>query len=329
MGAGANFANILRKKHNLTVPVDIKALVEEYAVLEFKRFPADASTIDGVTLNLKKADKVQVFINTRQPQTRLQFTLAHELGHIIIPWHTGNIIENFSNDENEDPFSNYSICESEADEFASELLLPSDWVNDLVNDINDIQGLKEVVETIENMTKMSHSAIGYKVIKYLNPGFVFVVANEDGYIKWFKSSISTNDTLSHEKKGQYLFSTDFYKRNKDNHFYILVNGLQYLWFFTAKEIKIEYNENDERTDKELVKDIVNDLGMNPRFHIGSISSALAYCRQNLQESRSLTFENLYRACIEKVNRETKYRWITEHPDYKTYIYKRTLKLLDS
>mgnify|MGYP003431852820 FL=1 len=57
MGPGANFANILRKKHNLPIQFDIKVLVEEYATLEFKRFPPYASNIDGVTLNLKKVDK--------------------------------------------------------------------------------------------------------------------------------------------------------------------------------------------------------------------------------------------------------------------------------
>ena len=86
----------MRKKHNLPIQFDIKVLGEEYATLEFMRLPPYASNIDGVTLNLKKVDKPQVFINSSQPQKRLQFTLAHELGHIIIPWHTGNIVENFS-----------------------------------------------------------------------------------------------------------------------------------------------------------------------------------------------------------------------------------------
>ncbi|MCT7649115.1 ImmA/IrrE family metallo-endopeptidase [Aliarcobacter butzleri] len=327
MGVGANFANILRKKHNLSIPVDIESLIQEYAILKFKSFPKKTSHIDGVTLNLKKSDKVEVYININQPSTRIQFTLAHELGHIIIPWHTGNIIDNLYEESTEDPSSNYSICESEADDFASELLLPSEWINDLVKDISDIENLKLIIYSLEKTTKMSHSAIAYKVIQYLNPGFVFVVLNKNGYIEWFKSSISTNETLSHENKGQYLFNTSFYKRNKDAYFDIEVNGFKYLWFYTAKEIEIEFDENDTRTEKELIRDIVKDLELEPKFHIASISSALAFCRQNLQESRSLTFENLYRVCIEKVNREEKYRWITKHPLYKTYIFKRVNKLL--
>ena len=328
MGPGANFANILRKKHNLPIQFDIKVLVEEYATLEFKRFPPYASNIDGVTLNLKKVDKPQVFINSSQPQKRLQFTLAHELGHIIIPWHTGNIVENFSDINIETSSNNYSICESEADEFASELLLPSEWLSNLVQDIKSIDSLKDILSYLEEITKMSHSAIAYKVIQFLHPGFVFIVTNDEYKIKWSKYSTGTSDRLFYSNNGKYLLTEPFYGRNKEREYSVEVYGLKYFWYYTNNdnEFNLEYDENDTRTDNEILRDIVKDFGFESRF-ITSISSASATPKGKFT-GHTLTFDNLKNAIFKKFQ-EDKYNWILSHTDCGTYIYKRTLKLLES
>ncbi len=328
MGAGANFANILRKKHNLPISFDIKALVEEYATLEFKHFPPYASNIDGVTLNLKKVDKPQVFINSSQSQKRLQFTLAHELGHIIIPWHTGNIVENFSDINNEISSNDYSVCESEADEFASELLLPSEWLSNLVKDIKSIDSLKEILSYLEEITKMSHSAIAYKVIQFLHPGFVFIVTNDDYMINWSKYSPCTSNRLSYSDNGKYLLTQPFYERNKEREYSVEVYGLKYFWYYTNNdnEFNLEYDETDTRTDNEILRDIVKDFNLESRF-ITSISSASATPKGKFS-GHTLTFDNLKNAIFKKFQ-EDKYNWILSHTDCGTYIYKRTLKLLES
>ncbi len=328
MGAGANFANILRKKHNLPISFDLKALVEEYATLEFKQFPPYASNIDGVTLNLKKVDKPQVFINSSQSQKRLQFTLAHELGHIIIPWHTGNIVENFSDINKETSSSDYSICETEADEFASELLLPSEWLSNLVKDIKSIDSLKEILSYLEEITKMSHSAIAYKVIQFLHPGFVFIVTDEDYMIKWSKYSVGTANRLFYFHKGSFLLTLPFYESYKEREYFVEVYGLKYFWYYTIdeNEFNFEYDEDDARTDNEILRAIIKDFNLDSKY-ITSISSASATPKGKFN-GHTLTFNNLKKAIFEKFQ-EDKYKWIFQHKDCGTYIYKRTLKLLGS
>lgn len=319
----AKFARRLIDKHSLKAPVDIESLIKEYADVEFKEFPSNLNCFDGVTLNLKKlGERPKVFINSIQPSTRTKFTLAHELGHIIIPWHTGNIVDNISSNLHE--HNEYTICETEANEFASEILLPSEWIISLLDGVNSIDKLKLQIEYIEKITHLSHSAIAYKVIRYLNPGFVFVVTNDDYIIRWSKHSESTRNKLMFEDKGKSLLHTTFYKNYNSREYTVEVYGLKYFWYYTNDDFYIEYNKTDTRTDNEILRAIVKDFGLNSKS-ITSISSATAFSKGKFKEN-TLTFDNLIRACYEKLQDE-KYKWILEHPDCNTYIYKRVLKFL--
>jgi Zn-dependent peptidase ImmA (M78 family) len=113
------------KKYNLVPPYDIMKLVEKKATIAFHIFPFKA---DGITVNIK-SDKPRIYINNAFgiPKTRQRFTIAHELGHIFLPWHKGTI----ASDINEYSISThmmYRDMESEANRFASELLMPTKWI---------------------------------------------------------------------------------------------------------------------------------------------------------------------------------------------------------
>lgn len=112
-------------KYDLVPPYDIIKLVEKKATIAFHAFPFKA---DGITVNIK-SDKPRIYINNTFgiPKTRQRFTIAHELGHIFLPWHKGTI----ASDINEYSISThmmYRDMESEANRFASELLMPSNWI---------------------------------------------------------------------------------------------------------------------------------------------------------------------------------------------------------
>jgi Zn-dependent peptidase ImmA (M78 family) len=114
------------RKHSLVVPFDLDELVKQYAKITYMEIPVDG--VDGVCLNLKAVKKnPTVIINENSARTRQKFTLAHELGHIIIPWHIGTFIDDA--DENAASTDTlYWQMESEANRFASELLMPFDWI---------------------------------------------------------------------------------------------------------------------------------------------------------------------------------------------------------
>jgi len=115
-------------KHKLTVPFDLDKLVHTYAKVYYKTIPIEG--VDGVCIDLKKPGKSPtVIVNDSTPKTRQKFTLAHELGHIIIPWHLGTIVDDID-EANTGSLKNnqYWKIEAEANRFASELLMPIEFI---------------------------------------------------------------------------------------------------------------------------------------------------------------------------------------------------------
>lgn len=319
MNAAKNFAKTISRKHGLVIPFNLEELVREYGELYYLEFP-DAET-DGVTLDLKVAgERPKIFINSRRPERRQIFTLAHELGHIIIPWHIGSIVDNISHDIGEYGTKYYKM-EQEADEFASELLLPEEWAANKLNDVHSIEDLANQIDDIYKTTNLSHAAIGYRCIDLLPPQFVFITTDNDEIIKWFKTSPSTLNALPYNAKGSYLLTMDFYQQNKDSYLMYEVNGFYYYWFYIHIDIELEYDESDSRSHKEILKQITDDLGVDAGL-IRQLNPALGHTMTKLKQEGNMNLKNLYSHFIAKVQNDSKYNWITEHPDYKTFLYKR-------
>lgn len=116
-------------KNGLGIPFDISKIVSRYATIIYKDIPIEG--IDGICLNLKSiSKKTKVIINSNSSPARQKFTLAHELGHIIIPWHYGFIIDDIDDIDSLNPSydSPYWQTEREANLFASEILMPFDYI---------------------------------------------------------------------------------------------------------------------------------------------------------------------------------------------------------
>lgn len=150
----------------LTPPIDVEVLCNQLAELKSKRFPIE---IDGICLDLKQPGKrPKVWISTRLSNARRRFTLAHEIGHIIIPWHTGSIV-----DELEEPRSGardkYREMEAEANRFAAELLMPSAWIVGLAERANHVA---DIMHSIVVIADVSYSAAFLRSMKYGKSGFV-------------------------------------------------------------------------------------------------------------------------------------------------------------
>ena len=113
-------AQKVSEKYNLTVPVDLSVLIAakcEY--VEHKTLPVAIEAYTELDRNppcINILSKIYV--------RRKRFTIAHELGHIFIPWHNG--VDTLR--ANDDGNSLLDRNEMEANAFASELLLPEKWM---------------------------------------------------------------------------------------------------------------------------------------------------------------------------------------------------------
>src|SRR5690606_41526903 len=162
-------ARRIHLKHKLSVPVDLDGLVSQYAMIYYRDIPIDG--VDGVCIGLKNPrKKTKVVVNNSTSKNRQRFTLAHELGHIIIPWHLGTIVDDVNVSQAN---SDYWRLESEANRFASELLMPFNW---LLERFLENQNLADLVSLTSAKCLVSEEAAGIRVerfgqeaIEYLSP----------------------------------------------------------------------------------------------------------------------------------------------------------------
>lgn len=101
---------------------DLTALLENHGIIVAKiDFGIDMEKFDGLSSVTDSGHKI-IFLNSRMPNDRLRFSLAHELGHIVM--HLDNL-----------PTHSETI-EEEADRFASEFLMPEKEIFSSLNNLN-------------------------------------------------------------------------------------------------------------------------------------------------------------------------------------------------
>jgi Zn-dependent peptidase ImmA (M78 family) len=141
---------------------DVTSLLEKAGIIVVG-FDFGTDLCDGFTQHSTGDMPPVVFINTRQPKDRLRYSLAHELGHIVM--------HRLPNPEMED----------QANRFASEFLMPtSDVIKDFYNmSIDKFMSLKmhwrvsmqSLIMKAHQVGRMSDSAYRYYMIHMSKRGW--------------------------------------------------------------------------------------------------------------------------------------------------------------
>jgi len=115
---------------------------------------------------------------------RVRFSIAHELGHFYIPEHRKLLIsEKFHNST--PGFISDEILEREADEFASHLLVPENYLNKLVSKRTFLT-LKDLLE-LANELQVSATAMAIRYTK-MTPEPCAIIFSQDGKQKFYWAS---------------------------------------------------------------------------------------------------------------------------------------------
>lgn len=169
-------AKNLYNKYNLSVPVDLNYIISQKNIK--LKYIENFYGIDGWCC-LQKSPP-EIVINTEITyEPRRRFTIAHEIGHICIPWHTG--VDYCSVD---DPYVKIqgekmiNTQELEANTFASELLMPSDWL--ISNFELNTEDLSDLVNSICKTANTSFMACFYALENVLPEGDIFLVKTGQG-----------------------------------------------------------------------------------------------------------------------------------------------------
>ena len=246
--ANSILKSIEKSKGKIEFPIDTFKILEEYnIIITFSEF----DNLEGI-LFFEKDGKSLVSININRPIQRQRFTAAHELGHVVL--HSGMDKNNFMC-----PIRNKNHIEKEADEFASNLLMPSFELNKMVNKyggVNGKVGLEECIYICEYFGVSFEACV--KTICFRLKRFNLDVNNKEltNIIKRFKPS---------EKRKNIFKET--------NDLDLLINSIKYGYFSIINTERITgikflqnlvYHENrleNVNINVDEVKEIYADFRM--------------------------------------------------------------------
>lgn len=138
-------------KYKLHPPVDMMGLIQEKGITCVEENLG--TNADGYS-DLKDSDLKIVLNSAIQYEPRKRFTLAHELGHIFISWHSDVTLCVTDNEYSE--HNKLDIQEHEANVFASEILMPTEWVKEMLTSSGT---------TLEEIVKQVLDELGFTILE--------------------------------------------------------------------------------------------------------------------------------------------------------------------
>ena len=297
----------LLARHKLSPPFDLDELAEEYGSVEYLHIPFNA---DGITIGIGGESKPQIIINSLAPKTRKKFTLAHELGHIIIPWHTGTIVSHIDNVNSD---IEYREMESEANQFAAELLIPRDWLLGIQGNFSSFEGL---VQHVLSSTGASRDAVLIKIFNTIESPVVCAQIDGSGNVvhSYRSSSAPTGaDLFGRNVYAENIFSTEVFEESFD-----LGDRSYKSWFFVSNEII----ESDPRPWREVLAQILEET--NSKELLPSINAILP-TKYNSNKDKSEA--ELCSLVIQAYDGRGKFDEVIAHPLFPQYVIKRIRELI--
>lgn len=303
----------LVKRLDLHPPIDVERLCRTFADLSFKDFPVE---IDGLCLDLKISGKrPKVWVSRTIAPVRRRFTLAHEIGHIIIPWHTGTIVDDIEIPRTGEK-SKYREMEAEANRFAAELLMPSTWVTALSERSEHAAAL---MHSVREIAQVSFPAAFLKAAKFGRPGFVGAEVRQGVVIR----SLRTPETNSRPPE---LSTPIELIQMPAAHAPQIVQGTdsQYYWWKIRETI--DDSGNDLPSWRSILEDILIEIP--PEFRPKTRSSVNAIIGLSIgREPKGADVARIYKRGIEGAqNRESESTWVKyalSHSRFKDYVLARS------
>ncbi|CDH45546.1 ImmA/IrrE family metallo-endopeptidase [Candidatus Contendibacter odensensis] len=313
MGATTGFARRIIEKYHLSPPIDIETLVANYAEVIYRAIPV--SGVDGLSLHLKMPGKrPTVVINTTNPPRRKRFTLAHELGHILIPWHMGSFVDSLDLGEAGDS-EDYWTFEKEANEFAAEVLMPEAWVANLVKcEANLAMCHKIIVQTCD----VSPHAASIQLTKSLPSHIAYAVVRDS---KVEHSGRTEGTRAASLLRSQPLPSEPFsYARQ---YFVEHLEHQSLHWWVLPDRVSL--NSSDSRQWREILNGIVEDIGVpeEKRNHFkSSVNGVIAAANGSIRNQPGYSIDMVAAACLHRLYNREQYEAFVQHQDFETFIAKK-------
>lgn len=158
-------------RFGLKPPVQVREVTRKFADLEETPIPG---ACDGLAIGLGRR-RPRIIVAPTENWTRQRFTFAHELGHVLLPWHTGTNLACLTTDFDNEDYA-VSSAEAEANRFAAELLVPTRWLREIVAAVGATD-IRRLLNEVQKAEVSAHVAC-LRLASALPPGFGFVVLGD-------------------------------------------------------------------------------------------------------------------------------------------------------
>ena len=104
---------------DIELPIPIEELARLAGISKIEPFSSEG--FEGTLIANAEKSEGAIFYSSCSPRSRQRFTIGHELGHFLLPWHRQSTFKCTSADIVGSPNQDWEI---EANQFAAELLIP-------------------------------------------------------------------------------------------------------------------------------------------------------------------------------------------------------------
>lgn len=243
-------AELLTRRFGLKPPVRIVDLAQQYADVEFDGIPGSC---DGLVVGLHgPRSRPLILVDNEPHEVRKRFTVAHELGHVMLPWHVAGNVACDTARPFLDPDYRSTLTEPEANRFAGELLVPTGWLCECVDDLSDTEMAPTLRVTTE--AEVSAHVACLRLAAVLPAGHLFVMLEPPDHV--ILSGQTPGTSLQPPGRGERL------NRRVLDRFALDTEEIPYgsrriIWWRFAGEVATDETDNDPRTASELLVDLLS------------------------------------------------------------------------
>ncbi len=177
-------AQRILKEFYIQQPEDIRELSDLKGICGSKKVFVRSDYLQNCAAKIliENENAVIIYDKNMTYQPRIKFSIAHELGHYLLHRNHRNLFED-TEKQIARYYSNDGL-EKEADEFASELLLPSILFNEAIENIDLEIPDFNMVRSLADIFNMSITATAMKLVQ-CGKFCITLIACENNEIRWF------------------------------------------------------------------------------------------------------------------------------------------------
>jgi hypothetical protein len=226
------------ERHELVPPVDIRSLCSVYADVREVNWPH--VEVDALVHGLS-GRRPEILLRAATRIRRKRFTIGHELGHVLIPWHLEDIactpdyeildVANFGNEE-------------QANIFSSCLLLPDRWMGELI--VANGESMGEILHEL-NAAEVSAMAALLALRRNLFAGWGFCAVQTEG-----SSVVLSPGTRLDNDPG--ISRLEMLRRDSLDCGSVIIQGTNVEWFRLREVAEMPVYQDEELAPRQALRE---------------------------------------------------------------------------